>query len=110
MILWVRKTLSLPWVLLMFGLGWYLDVTGSDSHILVEFLRIFEEKSQKKENWASSLRHGEGCPIVAKQDGKKCHPWVHCSEATLHRAEGTVHRGINFRILFRKPRIRTPIV
>ena len=29
---WVRKTLIHPWVLLMVGLGWYLDVIGSDSH------------------------------------------------------------------------------
>ena len=31
---WVRKTLIHPCVLLMVGLGWYLDVIGSDSHVL----------------------------------------------------------------------------
>ena len=30
-----RKTLIHPWVLLMVGLGWYLDVFGSESHVLV---------------------------------------------------------------------------
>ena len=32
---WVRKTLIHQWLLLMVGLGWYLDVMGSDSHVLV---------------------------------------------------------------------------
>ena len=27
---WVRKTLIHPWVLLMVGLGWYLNAFGSD--------------------------------------------------------------------------------
>ena len=31
---WVRKTLIHPWVLLMVGLEWYLDVIGRESHVL----------------------------------------------------------------------------
>ena len=33
--IWVRKTLIDPWVLLMVGLGWYLNVFGSEPHVLV---------------------------------------------------------------------------
>ena len=47
---WVRKTLIHPWDLLMVGLGWYLDVIGSDSHDVFRVLRIFGEKSQKGKN------------------------------------------------------------
>ena len=40
----------------MVGLGWYLDVIGSDSHDVFLVLIIFGEKSQKgknQTNWAS---------------------------------------------------------
>ena len=47
---------------------------------------------------------------AAKSRAKMATPRVRCSVAVLRRGEGTVHRGKNFRILFRKPRICTPIV
>ena len=34
----------------MVGLGWCLDVMGSDSHVLVWVFEDFGEKSQKEEN------------------------------------------------------------
>ena len=90
---WVRKTLIHPLVLLMVGLGWYLDVIGSDSHVLVRFLRIFGEKSQKEgnlENWAkktgpfaaakgtlalaTSFVTAKGCLAAARPKGQKGHP------------------------------------
>ena len=46
--IWVRKTLIHPWVLLMVGLGLYLDVFGSESHVLVWVLRIFWRKIAKR--------------------------------------------------------------
>ena len=83
----------------MFGLGWYLDVIGSDSHILVEFLRIFEEKSQKRKTRVGLLHRSEGTHAVAKlfvaakQNSQNGHPRVRCSEKVLRRGEGTVHIG-----------------
>ena len=46
--IWVRKTLIHPWGLPMVGLGWYLDVFGSESHILVWVFEDFLRKSQKE--------------------------------------------------------------
>ena len=56
---WVRKTLIHPWVLLMVGLGWYLDVIGSDSHVLVWVSENFggNYKSAKKRKTAVHMSH-----------------------------------------------------
>ena len=96
----------------MFGLGWYLDVIGSDSHVLVEFLRIFEEKLQRGKTRVRLLRRSEGSHAASKvfsavklfaagkQNGQNGHPRVRCNEAVLRRCEDTVHSEEIFGFLF----------
>ena len=62
------------------------------------------------------LRHNKGCLAAARPKGQTRNPQVRCSEAVLfrsevfHRGNGPIHKGKKFWILFRKPRIHTPIV
>ena len=66
----------------MFGLGWYLDVVGSDSHVLVEFLRVFEEKLRRGKTKVGLLCRSEGTHAAAKlftaakQNDQNGHPQV----------------------------------
>ena len=87
--IWVRKTLIHPWVLLIVGLGWYLDVFKSESHVLVwVFEDFFEKNRKKKENGnlgkmgpfavakgtlaaAKSFAASKGCLIAAKSKDQK---------------------------------------
>ena len=84
-----------------------------------------EEKTGQKSGLSRSeghlhcgevLHRSEGCLATAKSRAKMATPRVCCSIAVLrrsealHRGEGTVHRGKNFRILFQKPHIRAAIV
>ena len=112
----------------MVGVGWYLDVFGSDSHVLVWVFEVFFEKNHKKKGNGNLGKTGpfaatkgtlastkcfaavKGCLATAMPKGQKRPPYVRQGVALLRQGEGTVHRGKKFRILFRKPRIRTSIV
>ena len=103
--IWVRKNLIHPWVLLMVGLGWYLDVFGSESHVLVWVFENFFEKNRKKKENGNLDKMGpfavaKGTLTVAKGTlaavksfaearprAKKATPRVHCSVAVLRRNE-----------------------
>ena len=75
----------------MVGLGWYLDVFRSESHVLVWVLKIFGEKSQKEGKGESGqngplrrseghpccgevLRHSKGLPYHGEVEGQKKAP------------------------------------
>ena len=77
----------------MVGLGWYLDVIGSDSHVLVWVFGDIGEKSQKEENWESGqngpLCRSEGCLAPMRLRAKKATPRVRCSVALLRYSESS---------------------
>ena len=107
----------------MVALGWYLDVLGSVSHVLVrvfgEFLRKTTKRSKEGKPGKSGLHRSEGhlcrgkvlhrsegCLAATRPKAKLATLRVHCNVAVLRRSEvlrhgeGTVHRGKKFRILF----------
>ena len=88
----------------MVGLGWYLDVIGSDYHVLFWVLRIFGEKSQKEENWKSGqkglLHRSVGTHVTAwdaspwrGQGAQKGTPQL-CHGVALLRRYGGLRRNV----------------
>ena len=87
----------------MVGLGLYLDVFGSESHVFVWVLRNFWRKIAKMSKEGKlgklGLRRSVGCLSAAKPRAKMATPWVRCSVAVLRhsevlrRGEGTVQKG-----------------
>ena len=60
----------------MVGLGWYLDVFGSESHVLVWVFEDFFVKNSKNKEEGKLGR--PRALAAAKQNGQNGHPWVPC--------------------------------
>ena len=79
----------------MVGLGWYLDVIGSESHVLVWVLRIFfffEKNHKKKENGnlgkTGPFAAVKGCLTVVRSRAKNppLSGSLRCSPVTPRRS------------------------
>ena len=86
----------------MVGLGWYLDVFGSESHVLVWVFEDFFEKNRKKKENGNLGKTGpfaavKGTLAAAKGclTAEKAPPRLRCSVAVLCRSAAMLRCGID---------------
>ena len=88
----------------MVGLGWYLDVLGSESHVFVFVFRGFLKKNRER----GKTRIGPS-PRRSRM-AKKTTLRFTVAKPVLRRGEDTIQNGPKFLFCFRKSCIRSLIV